>query len=61
MFLTMFEKTRGCKNHTELYFWLNNQTFGIALNGVKHGAFGLMMQCFDNGNEFEQPCHWIDI
>ena len=20
MFLTMFEKTRGCKNHTELYF-----------------------------------------
>ena len=34
MFLTMFEKTRGCKNHTELYFWLNNQTFGIALNGV---------------------------
>ena len=34
MFLTMFEKTWGCKNHTELNFWLNNQTFGIALNGV---------------------------
>ena len=34
MFLMMFKKTRGCKNYTGLYFWLNNENYDIALNGV---------------------------